>query len=75
MKPYVLFNAHCFAGWFEGERMRDVQWGWFPSNFTMEITDEHTRASNLHERYHLLSKQFKISELNKIINGSEDNGQ
>ena len=56
-----------FTGWYEGERMRDLQWGWFPSNFTVEIYNEHTRARNLRERYRLTSEQFNVEELNKII--------
>uniref|UniRef100_A0A1X7U728 Uncharacterized protein n=1 Tax=Amphimedon queenslandica TaxID=400682 RepID=A0A1X7U728_AMPQE len=45
-------------GWYEGERMRDLQWGWFPSNFTTEIENAHTRARNLKERHRLLSLPF-----------------
>ena len=45
-------------GWYEGERMRDLQWGWFPSNFTAEIENAHTRARNLKERHRLLSLPF-----------------
>ena len=63
-----MFSVCYFTGWFEGERMRDLQWGWFPSNFTVEIDNEHTRARNLRERYRLISKRFNIDELNKIIN-------
>ena len=43
------------TGWYEGERLRDLEWGWFPSNFTAEIENEHTRARNLRERHRLLS--------------------
>jgi len=46
--------------------MRDLQWGWFPSNFTVEIDNEHTRARNLRERYHLVSQQFNSEELNTL---------
>ena len=38
--------------------MRDLQWGWFPSNFTAEIENAHTRARNLKERHRLLSLPF-----------------
>jgi len=64
-----MYFSLCIVctGWFEGERMRDLQWGWFPSNFTVEIDNEHTRARNLRERYRLISKRFNIDELNKII--------
>jgi len=47
--------------------MRDLQWGWFPSNFTVEIDNEHTRACNLRERYRLNSEQCSIKKLNEII--------
>ena len=43
------------AGWYEGERLRDMQCGWFPSNFTMEVQNEHTRARNLRETHRLNS--------------------
>ena len=43
------------SGWYEGERLRDLEWGWFPSNFAAEIENEHTRARNLKERHRLLS--------------------
>ncbi|XP_064641845.1 uncharacterized protein LOC135496459 isoform X3 [Lineus longissimus] len=41
-------------GWFEGERIRDGQKGWFPSNHTMEIMNAHVRAKNLKQRYRLM---------------------
>ena len=66
---------YCFKGWYEGECMRDLQWGWFPSNFTVEIADEHTWARILLECYRLLSKQFNVSELNKIIDNGDENDQ
>ena len=40
-------------GWYEGERMRDMQWGWFPSNFVAEIENAHTRARNLKQTHKL----------------------
>ena len=40
-------------GWYEGERLRDSQWGWFPSNFTVEIENAHTRARNLRQMHKL----------------------
>ena len=55
-----MYNSSSVAslfpvGWYEGERLRDLQWGWFPSNFTTEIENEHTRARNLKETHRLLS--------------------
>jgi len=49
-------------GWYEGERLRDLQWGWFPSNFTVEVENEHTRARNLRETHRLLSLPFSPEE-------------
>ena len=66
----VTTCVYC-AGWYEGERMRDLQWGWFPSNFTVEIDNEHTRACNLRERYRLNSEQCNIKKLNEIIKQDE----
>ncbi|XP_021366449.1 uncharacterized protein LOC110458828 isoform X3 [Mizuhopecten yessoensis] len=41
-------------GWYEGERIRDGERGWFPSDYTMEIVNSHVRARNLRLRYRLL---------------------
>ncbi|XP_033764186.1 uncharacterized protein LOC117345258 isoform X2 [Pecten maximus] len=41
-------------GWYEGERIRDGERGWFPSANTMEIVNSHVRARNLRLRYRLL---------------------
>jgi neuronal guanine nucleotide exchange factor len=49
-------------GWYEGEKLRDLQWGWFPSNFTTEIANEHTRARNLRETHRLLSLPYSPEE-------------
>ncbi|CAH1774133.1 unnamed protein product [Owenia fusiformis] len=47
-------------GWYEGERMRDGEKGWFPSTYTVEIHNAHARARNLRQRYRLLalSRQY-----------------
>ncbi|XP_044753441.1 uncharacterized protein LOC123312918 isoform X2 [Coccinella septempunctata] len=42
-------------GWFQGERIRDGQTGWFPANYTAEIANPHVRARNLKQRYRLLT--------------------
>ncbi|KAK7473326.1 hypothetical protein BaRGS_00035458 [Batillaria attramentaria] len=34
-------------GWFEGERIRDGERGWFPADHTEEINNSHVRARNL----------------------------
>ncbi|XP_064385333.1 rho guanine nucleotide exchange factor 5-like isoform X3 [Halichondria panicea] len=40
-------------GWYEGEKLRDLRKGWFPSNFCVEVQNEHTRARNLRETHRL----------------------
>ena len=42
------------VGWYEGERIRDGQTGWFPSNHVVEIQSQHVRARNLRQRYRML---------------------
>ncbi|XP_078696653.1 uncharacterized protein LOC144924880 [Branchiostoma floridae x Branchiostoma belcheri] len=37
-------------GWYEGERIRDGEKGWFPSSYTEEIENSHARARNLKYR-------------------------
>ncbi|XP_070561186.1 ephexin-1-like [Ptychodera flava] len=41
-------------GWYEGERLRDGERGWFPASYVQEILSQHVRAKNLRERYRLL---------------------
>jgi hypothetical protein len=43
-----------FLGWYQGERIRDGERGWFPGNFCEEIASAHVRARNLRQRYRLL---------------------
>ncbi|XP_068246928.1 serine-rich adhesin for platelets isoform X2 [Palaemon carinicauda] len=42
-------------GWYQGERIRDQERGWFPGSFTVEISSSHVRARNLRQRYRLLA--------------------
>lgn len=42
-------------GMFEGERMRDGERGWFPSDHTVEIENDHVRARNTRMKYKLMS--------------------
>lgn len=53
--PTLPLNAHVYLGWYQGERMRDDQRGWFPGNYTVEIASSHVRARNLRQRYRLLA--------------------
>ena len=64
---FFLTIAILISGWYEGERLRDCQWGWFPSNFTTEIHNEHTRARNLRETHKLLSLPFTPEEFTAQI--------
>ena len=52
MKQLIFLSL---AGWYEGERIRDRQRGWFPANHTIEIESAHVRARNLRQRYRLLT--------------------
>merc|ERR1739842_268144 len=42
-------------GWYQGERIRDGERGWFPGSFTVEVGSAHVRARNLRQRYRLLA--------------------
>ncbi|CAB3386457.1 Hypothetical predicted protein [Cloeon dipterum] len=42
-------------GWYQGERIRDGECGWFPENYCKEILSSHVRARNLRQRYRLLA--------------------
>ncbi|XP_078337399.1 uncharacterized protein LOC111137825 isoform X4 [Crassostrea virginica] len=41
-------------GWYEGERIRDGEKGWFPADHTVEIMNSHVRSRNLRLRYRLM---------------------
>ncbi len=51
--PHTHTHTPTHAGWYEGERLRDLRKGWFPSNFCVEIENLHTRARNLRETHRL----------------------
>lgn len=59
IKHYPLeFSWHFWTsptGWYQGERIRDQERGWFPGSFTVEISSTHVRARNLRQRYRLLA--------------------
>lgn len=44
-----------FAGWYQGERIRDGAVGWFPGSYTEELNSAHVRARNLKQRHRLLT--------------------
>ncbi|CAG5129053.1 unnamed protein product [Candidula unifasciata] len=54
-------------GWYEGERIRDGEKGWFPASHTEEINNSHVRARNLRLRYRLMraSQEYSQMELRK----------
>ncbi|BFZ23248.1 hypothetical protein BsWGS_26286 [Bradybaena similaris] len=54
-------------GWYEGERIRDGEKGWFPASHTEEINNSHVRARNLRLRYRLMraSQEYSQTELRK----------
>lgn len=54
------------AGWYEGERIRDGERGWFPASCTAEIVNSHVRARNLRLRYRLLAASEEYADY-KII--------
>lgn len=47
----MFVNPNLILGWLEGERLRDNETGWFPSENCQEIDDEHVRARNLRNLY------------------------
>ena len=51
-----------FLGWYQGERIRDGERGWFPANYTSEVESAHVRARNLKQRYRLLALSGKFLE-------------
>ncbi|KAL3862356.1 hypothetical protein ACJMK2_008328 [Sinanodonta woodiana] len=42
-------------GMYEGERIRDGERGWFPSDHAVEIVNSHVRARNLRLRYRMMA--------------------
>ena len=52
----TVFTVHiAYAGWYYGENMRNLECGWFPSNYTFEMNTEHKRRKNLRQEYKRLS--------------------
>jgi len=43
-------------GWYEGERLRDGEKGWFPGNRTEEILSDHIRAKNYRDRLRFINE-------------------
>jgi len=62
---HILLKV-SFLGWYQGERMRDGAVGWFPSNYTQEISSAHIRAKNKKERYRLLALSDNFIQQNKL---------
>ncbi|XP_039355520.1 rho guanine nucleotide exchange factor 15, partial [Mauremys reevesii] len=59
-------------GWCQGLRLADGRKGWFPAAHVREITSEHVRRRNLHERHRLLqaARQLQLSRLATARAGS-----
>jgi len=61
-----LYELWCsvvtFVGWYQGERIRDGERGWFPGNYTAEVASAHVRARNLKQCYRLLTLSEKFLE-------------
>ncbi|XP_041378326.1 serine-rich adhesin for platelets-like isoform X2 [Gigantopelta aegis] len=53
-------------GWYEGERIRDGERGWFPAYCIEEIVNSHVRARNLRMRYRLLMASQNLTEANRM---------
>lgn len=49
-------------GWYQGERLRDGERGWFPGSYCKEIASAHVRARNLRQRYRLLTLSCSMVE-------------
>lgn len=49
-------------GWYQGERLRDGERGWFPGSYCKEIASAHVRARNLRQRYRLLRLSSSVVE-------------
>ena len=58
---WVKLKLFTFSGWYEGERMRDSERGWFPKDNVIEIVNSHVRARNLRMKYRLM----QVSEHNE----------
>ena len=54
------------SGWYEGERIRDGERGWFPAYCVEEIVNSHVRARNLRMRYRLLMASQDLTEANRM---------
>lgn len=73
MEPNLLSNIHhrillilyCFPaieGWSEGERIRDGERGWFPSDQAEEIKNARARVANLRKQQRLLQHALDALE-------------
>lgn len=53
---YIHVYYVYLTGWYEGERIRDGEKGWFHSMFTEEIQSAHTRNKNQRQQYRMLKQ-------------------
>ena len=72
MSRYELWCAVVtFVGWYQGERIRDGERGWFPGNYTSVVASANVRARNLKQRYRLLALSGKFFEVQHKENQAE----
>ncbi|KAA0202573.1 hypothetical protein HAZT_HAZT000591 [Hyalella azteca] len=50
-----MYFPRARLSWYQGERLRDGERGWFPGTYCKEIASAHVRARNLRQRYRLLA--------------------
>lgn len=56
----VLRPLLFFAGWYEGERLRDGERGWFPMECAKEITCQATIDKNVERMGRLLGLETNV---------------
>ncbi|KAF2366737.1 Dbl (DH) domain [Trinorchestia longiramus] len=60
-------------GWYQGERLRDGERGWFPGSYCKEIASAHVRARNLRQRYRLLAiSGSMVEEIRRSADASNE---
>uniref|UniRef100_A0A8C8SG67 SH3 domain-containing protein n=1 Tax=Pelusios castaneus TaxID=367368 RepID=A0A8C8SG67_9SAUR len=71
LEPAEIVNVlrKTSEGWCQGLRLADGHKGWFPAGHVREITNEHVRRRNLHERHRLLqaARQLQLSRAGVAI--------
>lgn len=55
-----MWTLFCLAGWYEGERLRDGERGWFPMECAKEITCQATIDKNVERMGRLLGLETNV---------------